>query len=125
MDIFTGVAGFSLVDGVPLFCFLFEGELVGVSEYHYSSATVFEYNQRQIVMLEQAARQIAVMLRSTLGSTNVVFDISMTWGEGPIATLIELNPWGPSTEPCLFSWDTWDFDGSIRVRSPHIKRGKG
>lgn len=99
-------------------CFLFEGELVGVSEYHHAVTAAFEYDKKQIAMLDEATRMLANRLRQVLGSSNVVFDIFMTWQDPPIATLIELNPWGTSTDPCLFSWDNRDFDGSIRFRPP-------
>ena len=47
----------------------------------------------------------------------VVFDVALRVdGNAAVDTiLIEINPWIPETQPCLFSWETGgDFDCSLR-----------
>ena len=59
-------------------------------------------------------RTLLAQVATTWGDAPVVVDVTVT-GETP-ATLIELNPWGPATDPALFRWEEEDFDGRLRVR---------
>jgi hypothetical protein len=97
-------------------CFLLQGRLVGISQYHHAAELMTRYSEPQIVALKAAIQQTANSLTAAFGPISMVFDVYLTWNDGPTASLIELNPWGHPTDPCLFSWDEPNFDGSVRFR---------
>lgn len=101
-------------------CFLQQGRLVGISQYHHTTELICDYNETQIVAIKATVQQMADALTRALGPISVIFDVYLTRNDGPTANLIELNPWGPPSDPCLFSWAERDFDGSLRFRATSV-----
>lgn len=91
-------------------CFVHDGVLAGVSQYQRHGPAP------QRAAVEARRPEIAAMAATLMAAMDLrsfVFDICL--GEGREAlTLIELNPWGPPTDACLFAWDG-GFDGSLRL----------
>jgi hypothetical protein len=98
-------------------CFLCERRLVGISQYHHRHALPAMVRSLPLDSLAQAVSPIARSLSEAFGDLDLVFDVFIAEPECRSATLIEINPWGPPTDACLFSWEHRDFDGSIRVRN--------
>lgn len=97
-------------------CFLRDGALVGISQYHTGHP------------LPQASRSGLSGIRAAIA--RLMREVLAIWGEAPVvadvwadasghAMLIELNPWGPPTEPAFFCWQRDDFDGSLRIGDDH------
>ena len=46
---------------------------------------------------------------------DVLYEVSADAGEPPQIRLLDANPWGPSSDACLFDWEKpEEFDGSFR-----------
>lgn len=99
-------------DGCEFRCFLRDGRLAGVSQYHARQPLPEGVSHALPRIHRQIARLMERVLR-TWGTEPVVADVLAT-PEGE-TTLIELNPWGPPTDAVLFSWAVDGFDGSLRV----------
>lgn len=95
-------------------CFLLAGRLAGISQYH--AVPSGENPGARPERISELIGAMAGVLRETLGPVNLVFDVCIDETREPAATLIDMNPWGPPTDACLFSWQRHDFDGSLRVR---------
>jgi len=98
-------------------CFLFEGRLAGISQYHHRLALPAMCRSMPLGSLPRMLSPVAELLNDAFGEINLVFDVFITGTDSLSATLIEINPWGPPTDACLFSWENRDFDGSIRIRN--------
>jgi hypothetical protein len=74
-----------------------------------------------VAITENACNAIGLFLPrflSAWGKADVTFDVWIANAvAGGSAMLIEVNPWGAPTDPCLFSWQDRDFDGSFRIRT--------
>lgn len=105
-------------------CFQRGRELVGVSQYnyrqHYPECVEHQEVVRWAIDLfhEQQFRQACPL-------PDVVFDVFVKLRHrhdtgfaketAAEVTLIEINPWSPRTDPCLFTWKDGDFDGGTRI----------
>ena len=92
-------------------CFLREGELVGISQYH-TALSMPGPDRRRAERSRPGIERLAEALLAALGGVSLVFDVCVDC-DGHL-TLIELNPWGPPTEAVLFRWDA-SFDGALRL----------
>jgi hypothetical protein len=81
-------------------CFVRGGWLVGVGQYHAAQALAPGHVERARAALPLLSRR-AAQLSGVLARPDFVFDVWLRdVGWPPL--LIELNPWGPSTEAGLF-----------------------
>ena len=96
-------------------CFMQQRQLIGVSQYFHK--TYFpRLNQEPIrKALNESLWEFFTLFSKHCPIDDVVFDIEINFDGNPKITLIEINPFHPLTEACLFSWDKYDFDGSVRV----------
>jgi D123 len=94
--------------------FIKDGRVIGASQYmHRDTYPAISQNEPGILAALQA---FASVLLADLHVDSVVADVFVEpQGKGFRATLIELNPFMPATDPCLFTWAKGgDFDGSFR-----------
>lgn len=81
-------------------CFVRGGRLVGVGQYHAAQVLPSAHAGQARAALPQLSRRAAQLSRA-LARSDFVFDVWLrNAGQAPL--LIELNPWGPSTEAGLF-----------------------
>lgn len=94
--------------------FIRDGRVIGASQYlHRDTFPAITQNEGPIL----AALQVfATVLLDALHVDTVVADVFLTpQGTGFRTTLIELNPFIPATDACLFTWAKGgDFDGGFR-----------
>jgi len=90
--------------------FVKDGELVGISQYHYFE--VFEYEKRTERVVGWACEHIMKIINRSMPIKTYVCDVFIT-NDFPV--LIEINPWGLS-DPCLFE-SYQDFDGSFKINT--------
>ncbi len=98
------------------------GALLGISQYrHRAFFPELARNERDI---RRAIGRFLPDLTDALHMDSVVVDIAMQPDDthGLRAELIELNPFGPMTDPCLFDWKKHDFDGGLRLTTAHAAR---
>lgn len=94
-------------------CFVRGGRLAGVGQYHAAQALPPGHADRARAALPQLSRRAAQLSRA-LARPDFVFDVWLRDGaQAPL--LIELNPWGPSTEAGLFEGDAGS-EASLRWR---------
>jgi D123 len=94
--------------------FIRGGRVVGASQYlHRAVFPAITHNEAAILA---ALQQFSTVLLPALHLDDVVADVFVTpQGTGFRTTLIELNPFQPETDACLFSWARGgNFDGSFR-----------
>jgi D123 len=94
--------------------FIKDGRVIGASQYmHQGTYPAISQNEAAILA---ALQSMAEALLPALHLKEVVADVFVeAQGKGFRATLIELNPFVPATDPCLFTWaNGGDFDGSFR-----------
>ncbi|MGY1511974.1 hypothetical protein ACW7GX_16330 [Aeromonas hydrophila] len=96
-------------------CFIKEGSVVGVSQYHCLEYFPFLLNHADEI--RQLIIAFLQKLIPMLHIENVVADIAVTYQDGNFNVfLIELNPFIQRTDACLFSWSNGgDFNGRIRI----------
>jgi hypothetical protein len=98
-------------------CFMREGRRVGVSQYHHGSHFEGLDAKQTLECLRERILAYFPLLAAHSHMTTAVFDLIITPGSDRPVTLIELNPYGMSTDPCLFSWSAQDLDDTLRVRT--------
>lgn len=96
-------------------CFIENGSVVGVSQYH--CLEYFSFLLKNADEIRQLIIGFLQRLIPLLHIENVVADIAVTYQDGNFnAFLIELNPFIQRTDACLFSWSNGgDFNGRIRI----------
>ena len=97
--------------------FIRDGKVVGVSQYHHQEA--YPEIQENLEAIKVSLLHFFPQLIEALHMDTVVADVFVEQQvDGCFkATLIELNPFTPRTDPCLYSWrNGGDFDGGIRYR---------
>lgn len=96
--------------------FIRQGSLAGISQYHYTRPypeIVANHALMRSCIVDFAARIVA-----GLHMSSVVADVYLeqTAPQKFEARMIELNPFMPGTDPCLYSWDRGgQFDGGFRT----------
>jgi len=114
-------------------CFMKKRRLVGASQYNYLYQQRFEEVAANAESIYWAiGRFFELSFLPVIHLDDVVFDVWIKRYEHEVdnqwlVKLLEINPLGPCTDPCLFSWkDGGDFDGELRyVResAPRIDHG--
>lgn len=96
-------------------CFIKEGKVIGVSQYHCLEYFPFIKEKENEIRLQLIA--FLQKLLPVLHVDSVVADVAITYQDSEFATtLIELNPFIQRTDACLFSWvNGGDFNGRIRI----------
>jgi hypothetical protein len=109
----------SIPDWSEVRLFFKNGKFVGASQYAYrhSFPEIANYAKE----IEAVAVRAASVILEKLHVPDVIVDLALQPidGQSPQAgvqpLLIELNPFSPLTDPCLFSWEKGgDFDGRFR-----------
>lgn len=98
--------------------FIRDRQVIGVSQYDYRAS--HPGIGRSADALAAVLGQFSARLMEVLHVPTVVADVwvAPAGGGGLDATLIELNPFAPQTDPCLFDWrKSGSFDGSFRYRA--------
>lgn len=101
-------------------CFMQNGELVGISQYDCKNLGSCGEIARNANRIETAIRAFFLKIKPFFQFENVVFDVLVKIDEKDIKpaakiTLLELNPFLPQTDACLFkSCERGNFDGSFR-----------
>jgi D123 len=97
-------------------CFIDGGELVGISTCHGGGVG-------QVLLPEdlnrflRATTALSTKISATYRQNAFVADIYFDFASAENPLLIEVNPWGPPTDPCLFDWHE-PFDASFRCIGP-------
>lgn len=102
-------------------CFMRDRQLVGISEYRVHSTPVSVELGSHAAPVERCIRDFFDSFAAACHLDCVVFDVVLQPLAGSVgnwrATLLELNPWSPHSDGCLFSWANGnDFDDSFRFR---------
>lgn len=101
-------------------CFMKRRELVGISQYdckNFGHSAEIAANAERI---QATIESFFVQLRAASHLDDVVFDVFLDRRQDISADnlkvkLLELNPFLPQTDACLFDWSNGgDFDGSFR-----------
>lgn len=103
-------------------CFMESRKLIGISQYFLKSLGPSPEIRSFAPTIETAIRGFFDRFVGACHLDDVVFDvychpdpIHAATNSSLAVTLIELNPFGPSTDPCLFRWGVeGDFDGGFR-----------
>jgi hypothetical protein len=99
-------------------CFWQAGRLLGTSQYHHRATVPDEVRAGLAAHGGSAIARFIPRFAAAWGAADIVFDLWLARKSADtFAVLIEINPWGPPTDPCLFSWSKADFDGSFRLKS--------
>lgn len=98
--------------------FMKNRQLIGISQYNY-----FDGDQDWIIKnagsIKWAILQWFPMFRKASHLDTVICDVFVyERTQGNVAEwqikLLEINPFSPLTDPCLFDWRNHDFDGKLR-----------
>ncbi|MGR8930380.1 MAG: hypothetical protein ACU836_07045 [Gammaproteobacteria bacterium] len=100
-------------------CFMRQRRWVGVSQLDCANAGPHPEIPAAGSRIVQAMRSLLPRLAAASPLDSAAYDVCVladrTAPEGCRAKLVEINPWGPVTDACLFGWDKADdFDGSFR-----------
>ena len=107
-------------------CFMRRRLLVGISQYNYLDKESFPEITRDPGYVEWVIRQWFPQFQNASHLDDVVFDVTIKrWTTRDNTTisevkLLEINPLGPMTDPCLFGWNE-EFDGSFRFNKEEDK----
>jgi hypothetical protein len=95
-------------------CFMRGRRLVGISQYDCKNLGHSPEIAENAAEIRTAIEALFEDFRAASHLDDVVFDVFVERDSGAFsATLLELNPFGPETDACLFDWDD-AFDGSFR-----------
>lgn len=106
-------------------CFQKDHRLVGISQYHYLGRTHFQEIHRFLRPIKDAIVILHEVFRDVCPIADVVFDVIVeAWkgytGDKAVATFLEINPFSPHTDPCLFDWGHGgSFRGEFLVVGDH------
>ena len=100
-------------------CFMRDRKLVGISQYDCKNLGRCLEIAEHANQLRTAIESFSEKISAASHLDDVVFDVFVEIKErrqpSVKVTLLELNPFFPQTDACLFSWrDNGDFDGSFR-----------
>ncbi|HEX5748536.1 MAG TPA: hypothetical protein VFZ09_20015 [Archangium sp.] len=109
-------------------CFMKDRRLVGISQYDCLNVGIRPEITRHAETLHNAIREFSQRFAAASHLDNVVFDVFVEGMDtpGPLdVRLLELNPFFPKTDPCLFDWSVpADFDGSFRFLGASTLKGR-
>lgn len=95
--------------------FINGSRLCGASQYHYTKA--YPEIVSDHARIHSTLESFAAELVGVLHVDPVIVDVKLTRSPANdyVAQLVELNPFMPSSDPCLYSWKQGgDFDDSFR-----------
>jgi hypothetical protein len=96
-------------------CFMRNRALVGISQYDCINVGPSEYIRSRAEMIESSIRVFFAEFVKRVHVDEVVFDVFVTEnGASCRSTLLDLNPFSPMSDSCLFKWAPCDFDGTFR-----------
>jgi hypothetical protein len=99
-------------------CFMKQRRLVGISQYDCKNHGHFPEIARNAAAIRDAICSFFPRLAESSHLDDVVFDVFISDFDsitGLQVRLLELNPFHPKTDACLFSWaKPAGFDGSLR-----------
>lgn len=100
-------------------CFMKGRRLVGISQYDYLKKEHFPQLEAVADAIPQVIGEFFKVFEPACHLDNVVFDLIMdpkALARGELKPrLLEINPFGIYTDPCLFSWKKpEEMDGSLR-----------
>lgn len=102
-------------------CFMKGRKLIGISQYFYGEAYP-EIEQHASTIEWGINRFFDNHFRPVVHVEDVVFDVFVSVKERHSSKqievkLLEINPYGPWTDPCLFAWHRFeDFQGQLKYR---------
>jgi hypothetical protein len=102
-------------------CFMKNRRLIGVSQYFYQTPFSVLASPEIRNTIKTVLDEFFADFSKVSPLDNVVFDVALFLDKAPHVKLIEINPFHPLTQACLFSWHTSDFDGSFRFAQPDSK----
>ncbi|MCL6477840.1 MAG: cell division cycle 123 family protein [Peptococcaceae bacterium] len=95
-------------------CFVRNRKLAGISQYNYLHREVFPEIRENAGRIEWALRKKTELIAPLLPDNVVVDYIYRMRQSGNMvvneAVLLEINPWMPYTDPCLFDWSKDRFE---------------
>jgi hypothetical protein len=94
-------------------CFMRGRRLVGISQYDCKNLGHCSEIAENAMRIRTSVEALFENVRAASHVDNVVFDVFVRPRDAFAATLLELNPFGPETDACLFDWGE-EFDGSFR-----------
>lgn len=105
-------------------CFMQGRQWVGISQLNCAGYEVFpeipQTGNRIVAALRTLLPQIAQFSHLETAAFDICVLSAPTTPEGCRAWLMDMNPWGPMTDACLFDWHrSNDFDGSFRYLTPN------
>jgi len=86
-------------------CFVQNGELVGISQYYYRS--FFPQIRDNKDTIEEAIKKKIWGIKDLLPTDTIIVDVF--YNDDGTVTVIECNPFGDLTDPCLFDWGKDSF----------------
>lgn len=98
-------------------CLMRDKELIGISQYNYLNGQCFDEVADNADSLQSAIEQFFTgSFLPVIHLASVIFDVWVERHDNDWRVkLLEINPFGPWTDPCLFSWEnSEDFDGTLR-----------
>lgn len=102
-------------------CFVKDRRLIGVSQYFYQTSFPVLDSPEIKNTIKTLVGEFFVDFSKVSPLDNVVFDVALLWDKKPQVKLVEINPFHPLTQACLFSWNTSDFDGGFRFAQSESK----
>lgn len=102
-------------------CFMKNRHLIGVSQYFYQTSFPVLDSPEIRNTIKIVLGEFFADFSKVSPSDNVVFDVALFLGKKPHVKLVEINPFHPLTQACLFSWHTSDFDGGFRFAQSESK----
>jgi len=97
-------------------CLFRDGRLIGASQYHHGRCFPADRRAERIERAIAAICGFRAKLLAAWGTSPVVADVLIN-GDTDAATLIEVNPYGPPTDPCLLSWNSPPSPPVLRIRA--------
>lgn len=102
-------------------CFMKNRHLIGVSQYFYQTSFPVLDSPEIRNTIKIVLGEFFADFSKVSPSDNVVFDVALFLDKKPHVKLVEINPFHPLTQACLFSWHTSDFDGGFRFAQSESK----
>lgn len=97
-------------------CFMRDRELVGISQYDCKNMGHCPEIVKHQSEIKYGIRFFFEKFRTASHLNDVVFDVFAIIDKNQTdIKLLELNPFFPKTDACLFDWNLRDFDGSFRI----------
>lgn len=102
-------------------CFMRGRKLIGISQYFWREAPFEEVKESADSIRWAIEQRFFPAFREACHLDDVVFDVFVKHRQDGNAhewqvKLLEINPFSPMTDPCLFDWKgDGDFDGSMRI----------